>query len=146
MAIDYTALPFAKASKGQSFIDARQRRKDIAAAENAEKDKVRARDKRCRWPHCENCKKWQPRLEVAHLDPKGMGGDPSAVRTTADQMMLLDWLTHQSGPSSLEQHGRKIEPLTDAGTNGPCAFFLADGKGGWVMVAEETSIGVYRRD
>ena len=146
MAIDYSQLPIPKGAKGQSYIDARERRKAIADAEEAEKQKVRLRDRRCRWPHCANCKRYQPRLECAHLDPKGMGGDPTALRTTSAGMMLLDFLTHQSGPSSLEQHGKKIEPLTAAGTDGPCSFWQADGRGGWVMVAQESAPFVYVRD
>lgn len=136
---------FWKPEKGTALKERRERRNAIVTAEEAEKQKVRRRDRICRWPHCQNCRKWQPRLEVAHVEAKGMGGD-HGHRSTADQMVLLDWLTHQSGPMSLEQHGKKIEPLTPEGTNGPCAFYVSDGKGGWVMVAEEVSIGVYRRD
>lgn len=135
----------AKPERGSSLIASKERRKAIVAAEDAEKDKVRKRDRHCRWPHCANCKKFSPRLEVAHLDAKGMGGDHGTV-STADRLILLDYLTHQGGTSSLEQHGRKIESLTERGTNGPCAFWIADDKGGWILVAEEVSIGVYRRD
>lgn len=141
--LPYGALQ--KPEKGSGLIDRKTRRKAIVAAEDSEKDKVRRRDRFCRWPHCANCKKFEPRLEVAHLEAKGMGGDHGTV-STADQMMLLDYLTHQGGLTSLEQHGRKIEPLTERGTNGPCSFWIADGVGGWILVAEEVSIGVYRRD
>lgn len=133
-----------KPEKGSGLKERRQRRAETRAFEDSEKDKVRRRDRVCRWPHCANCRRFQPRLEVAHRIAKGIGGD-HGTRSTADQMVLLDYLTHQ-GSDGLEQHGRKIEALTDAGTNGPCSFWLADGVGGWVLIAEEVSIGVYRRD
>lgn len=133
-----------KPAKGSSLIERKSRRKEIEAFEEAEKAKVRKRDRHCRWPHCANCKKFEPRLEVAHVVAKGMGGDHS-LKSSADQMVLLDFLTHQ-GEDGLERHGRKIEPLTAEGTDGPCAFYVADGVGGWILVAEEVSIGVYRRD
>jgi hypothetical protein len=145
VSIDYSGLHFSKGPKGDSYIKARERRKAIKAAEDAAKDDVRKRDKVCRWPKCRNCAAYKPRLEVAHLDAKGMGGDHGSV-SSPDQMILLDYLTHQSGPSSLEQHGRKIVPLTAKGTDGPCQFWAKDENGDWFLVAEEVSIGVYRRD
>lgn len=133
-----------KPARGTALIERKERRKAVEAFEDREKQIVRLRDRRCRWPRCANCKAFKPRLEVAHMRAKGFGGD-HGTRSTADQMVLLDFLTHQ-GHDGLEQHGRKIEPLTPEGTNGPCAFFIADGVGGWILIAEETAIGVYRRD
>lgn len=134
---------FPKPAKGTALIERKQRRKAIEAHEDAEKAKVRKRDKVCRWPHCANCKAFSPRLEVAHLTAKGMGGDHGTV-TSADRMVLVDYLTHQ-GADGLERHERRIEPLTADGTNGPCSFWLrVDGV--WTLVAEEVAIGVYRRD
>lgn len=134
-----------KPEKGAAFKARKHACQQTKAFEAEEKRKVRLRDQRCRWPHCEHCRRYQPRLEVAHLVAKGMGGDRGLL-STADQMILLDVLTHQGGPDSLEQHGRKIEPLTAQGTDGPCAFYVRDAQGQWVLVAEETSVGVYRRD
>ena len=133
-----------KPAKGSALVERRTNQKATKAYEEAEKAKVRARDRQCRWPHCANCRTLKPRLEVAHRIAKGMGGD-HGIKSSADQMILLDFLTHQ-GADGLEQHGRKIEPLTDRGTDGPCSFWLADGVGGWILVAEETAIGVYARD
>jgi hypothetical protein len=145
MGIDYSQLPFAKDPKGTTYKQGRDRRKAIVAAEDAAKRAVRARDRRCRWPQCANCASYKPRLEVAHLDAKGFGGDHGIV-STPDQMILLDFLTHQSGPSSLEQHGRRIVPLTKDGTNGPCEFWATDERGEWYLVARERALFVYERD
>jgi hypothetical protein len=134
-----------KDPKGTHWIKGRERRKAVRKHEDEQKALVRARDGRCRWPHCENCRAFKPRLEVAHLVAKGQGGD-HGTRSTADQMVLLDFLTHQSGPLSLEQHGRRIVPLTPAGTNGPCEFWQRDEDGVFYLVAAEVAIGIYRRD
>src|SRR3990167_2424297 len=87
-----------KPPKGSVWLEGRARRKAITQREEANKLKVRKRDRICRWPHCENCRVHKPRLEVAHLTAKGMGGDHGIV-SEPDQMILIDHLTHQSGPS-----------------------------------------------
>ena len=139
-----SGLQFPKPAKGTALIESRERRKFIVDAEDTAKDDVRFRDKRCRWPFCENCRKYKPRLEVAHIRAKGMGGDHGA-RSDASQMILLDFLTHQ-GADGLEQHGRRIEPLTDRGTWGPCEFWATDAEGGWYLVATEYAPFCFVRD
>lgn len=133
-----------KPAKGSGLIARLTRRRDAKASEESEKDTVRRRDRICRWPHCEHCKRFKPRLEVAHLRAKGMGGD-HGVRSTADQMVLLDYLTHQ-GEDGLERHGREIVPLTAAGANGPCEFWATDANGQRYLVAREVAPFVYERD
>lgn len=133
-----------KPAKGSGFIAAKTRRKKIVGAEDAEKDAVRDADRRCRWPHCENCRSYRPRLEVAHATAKGMGGD-HGTRSDRTQMILLDYLTHQ-GADGLEQHGRRIETLTEAGTRGPCEFWAKDERGEWYLVARELAPFIYERD
>jgi hypothetical protein len=134
----------AKPAKGSSLIAGRERRKAARAFEDAQKDIVRAEDKRCRWPNCENCRRFKPRLEVAHRIAKGIGGD-HGVRSTADQMILVDYLTHQ-GPNGIEQHGKRVDPLTDRGTRGPCEFWARDVNDQWYLVAREIAPFYYERD
>lgn len=141
-----SGTPTWKPERGTALKERRTKRKTVRDHETDEKREVRLRDRKCRWPHCSNCRKWKPRLEVAHLDPKGQGGD-HGVRTSADRMILLDYLTHQ-GADGLERHERKIEPLTKRGTNGPCAFFVKvwsetrKGESRWRCVGRERSIGI----
>lgn len=137
--------PRPKDEKGATLKARKRVRKDEKNFENAEKRKVREDDKRCRWPFCENCRVFKPRLEVAHIAAKGMGGD-HGEKSTEDQMILLDFLTHQSGPDSLEQHGRRIVPLTDQGTRGPCEFWRVGEDGREYLVARERAPFVYERD
>jgi hypothetical protein len=135
-----------KDPKGTHWIRGRERRKAIKAHEDAEKEKVRRRDRICRWPHCANCRLFRPRLECAHLVAKGMGGD-AGLRSDAKDMVLLDFLTHQSGTLSLEQHGRHIVVLdADRGADGPLEFWQQDDNGQMYLVAREVAPFVYARD
>ena len=137
-----TAIP--KPPKGSDLIRRRKIAKTIRDYEKEQKQIVRLRDRRCRWPHCENCRVYKPRLEVAHLTAKGSGGD-HGTRSAADRMVLLDHLTHQ-GAGGLERHERKIVPLTDRGTFGPCEFWKWETGTGWYLVAKERAPFIYERD
>jgi hypothetical protein len=144
----------AKPPRGSGRLAAKDRRNGRVAYEKAEKAKVRKRFSKCRWPHCRH--KDQP-LEVAHLIAKGHGGDPAGLRTRADKMVLVChphhlWDPQEGHPEGcLEHHQIRIEPLTDLGTFGPCAFFRErvfvkfDGTGMeqvWELVAKESKPGV----
>jgi len=112
--------PLTKPAKGSGFLERKARAREIANSEKREKQIVRKRDKhRCRWPRCEY-RTLEPRIEVAHLNDKGMGGD-HGERSTADQMICLCFLHHQ-GEKSLHSGDLEIRPLTTEGANGPCLF------------------------
>lgn len=115
-------------------VERTQKKAAIRTNEKSEKAKVRCRDKRCRWPNCV-CRSMRLRPEVAHVKAKGIGGDHGA-RSTADNMLLLCWLMHR-GSSSLHSGDKKIVPLTDVGTNGPCEFWERG-----QLVGRERSAGV----
>lgn len=141
------AISLQKPAKGSTFIARKTATKAIKAAEEKLKDEIRALDnRRCRWPNCEHCRSFKPRLEVAHVQAKGQGGD-HGERTTAGNLIVLDFLTHQ-GPDGLERHERFIEPLTELGTRGPCAFYVKQysetkpGEWTWRCVGVERSPGV----
>lgn len=109
-----------KPAKGSGLIERKERRREIVTSEEREKDRVRKRDVRCIWPDCENCRRFKPRLEVAHGVSKGMGGD-HGMRSTADNMSLLDFLTHQ-GAHSIHSGHKRVRPLNKTlGHNGPRA-------------------------
>lgn len=142
--IDYEEIEKAGGiGKGEDhYARGRRLRKEASDFEDAEKDKVRALDKRCRWPRCENCRKHQHvALHVAHVvQAKGIGGD-HGTRSTADQMMLLDAITH----SEQEKHRKDVRPLTSAGTRGACEFWVKR-NGEWHLVAKESAPFSYERD
>lgn len=126
-----------KPAKGSALIARREKRKQIDALEDAEKHKVRIRDRmQCRWPACEYCRRYKNlTLHVAHLNDKGIGGD-HGIRSTADQMMLLCSLRHE-GPISLHSGDCRITPLTELGANGICKFEINDEQRGWTVVHVE---------
>lgn len=123
-----------KPAKGSSLLARHARRKALRAQEQREKEAVRKRDVRCRWPSCPDCATTKTRLEVAHLRAKGMGGDHGA-RSERSHMILLCFLRHQ-GPRSLHSGDLRIEPLTERGTDGPCRF-LELRESGWSVVHVE---------
>lgn len=131
----------AKPAKGTALLERRASRRAIELAERLAKEQVRRRDKTCRWPRCECRALKHIRLEVAHLDDKGMGGD-HGERTHVEQMILLCFLKHQ-GATSLHSGDARIVPQTDQGTSGPCDFLLRnDLTGELELVAAETTIGI----
>jgi hypothetical protein len=124
--------------------------------EDAEKTKVRKRDKRCRFPIC-GCGKMKLTLgpaanrEVSHSRHKGMGGDPSGERSKAALMVLLCLGRHRQLTFSIDRGTARWRPLTTAGANGPIAWeidmyvylkiFKPRGAR-WVEVARESAPGV----
>lgn len=126
-----------KPPKGSALMERRERRKAVDAFEDAEKHKVRIRDRmQCRWPSCEYCRRYKNlTLHVAHLHDKGIGGD-HGLRSSADQMILLCSLRHE-GPISLHSGDCRITPITDRGTDGPCQFEINDEQRGWTVVHVE---------
>jgi len=92
-------------------------RKAQNANTRAVREAVFARDDTCRIPWCEG---WQV-VEMAHLDAKGMGGDPVGARTTTANCICCCPLHHQSARSLHSGH-IKYTFLTDKGADGPMAF------------------------
>jgi hypothetical protein len=123
--------------RGQHVTERLERKAATKAAERAEKLKVRLRDLPCRWPRCEHVRKGY-RPEVAHLDNKKMGGD-HGLRTSAELMMQLCYWHHQ-GPRSLHTGHGRVEYLTPAKADGPCAFYALDESDREYMVARELAV------
>lgn len=90
--------------------------------EKDEKAKVRRLDKTCRFPLC-GCRALGLRLEVSHQEHKGMGGNPSGDRSTADQMILLCVHRHQDGLISRHKGTLRVVALDEQkGMRGPVGF------------------------
>jgi hypothetical protein len=108
--------------------------------ENANKEKVRVRDRTCRFPFC-ICKQWNLFLEVSHREHKGMGGDPSGERSLPELMILVCNWRHKESPISIDKKQIRAVPLTAAGTNGPVAWEVKDGFYHWRELAREVEPG-----
>lgn len=136
-----------KPRRGSLALEREERSAVRLAKEDAAKWAAKARDfHRCRWPEAHKCKGF---LEGAHLVPKGMGGDPSLLRTSRAGIVTLCAWIHRRGPETLEHHELKIEPETPAGADGPLSFWRRRDEAGsstYHLVARERSIGVIERD
>lgn len=125
--------PVPKPAKGSYLLARRKTRTARRTAEDKVKDAVRLRDGyRCRFPDCRE-QAHGVRLEVAHLEDKGMGGDKRLIRTQRDRMICLCFLHHQ-GPVSVHSKDVRIEYETARGTDGPCAFYVSDEQKRWKFV------------
>ncbi len=124
-----------------AIFERKARKRERDAHEDDVKAEVKRRDgHKCRWPHCRFNRY---RVEAAHLDGSGMGGDPNGDRMVPENLILLCWLHHQ-GPVCLEHHDLKVEPLTKAGCNGPVEFYER-AKRGWRLVARERAVGILEK-
>lgn len=123
-------------------IERQQRKKERSTHEDFVKRDAKRRDhNECRWPRCEYRKVVQP-IDAAHVfQAKGMGGDPTGLRTERKHLMALCRLHHRAQ----EKHDLEIEALTPDGADGPCLFWRND-PGARYLVAQERLIGVLERD
>lgn len=88
------------------------------------KDDVRFADRYCRFPSC-GCRKLRLAMAVAHLEHKGMGGNPKMDRSTVTKMILLCSGRHRELPISLDMGTIAIIPINlSLGTRGPCIFYI----------------------
>lgn len=132
---------------GETYAEYRAKRK--ASRQNAEravKAAIRRRDGiGCRWPDCQFWKRGF-RVDAAHLDDKGMGGDPKLIRTQTSTVMRI-CVQHHTGPESLHSGDLRIVPLTDRGADGPCQFERRNWKSlhGWEVVGGEDSFSFAAR-
>jgi hypothetical protein len=105
---------------------------------------VRIRDKTCRFPRC-GCQRraFRLRLEVAHIEHKGAGGNPDGTRSTEGGMVLLCSHRHQHGAVSLHKGTLKVHFLSRRMFNGPVAWLLNRGPDSvWRELARESRPGV----
>lgn len=126
-------------------IERHERKVRRAGIERQAKQDVKARDHhQCRWPTCQFRRISQP-LDAAHVMAAGMGGDPTSARMRTENLVTI-CRTHHQGPESLHSGDLKIEALTPAGADGPLQFLRRGEDGVFYVVAEETAIGITRRD
>jgi hypothetical protein len=145
---------FFKQSREVRQIDKQAKRAKVKTAEKKEKQAAKTVVVGCRWPKFDH---WSKRhvcvgqLEAAHGTAIGMGGDKDGSRTSRRDLLVVCSLIHL-GEYGIERHGRKWEPLTYRGAEGPVAFYKrepAEGKvgewGEWTLIAVESSPGILER-
>lgn len=129
-----SGLAFPKPERGSLRRERESQRAAERAAELKAKQLAKARDgHKCRWPH--KCERIDP-IESAHLVDKSLGGT-----NTTDNLITLCQRVHR-GAVSIHSKLLKVEPLTERGANGPCAFYQLGESGNWEHVATEKAVGV----
>ena len=139
---------FKKPISGQ--VVRRLAEREAKAKEETTMKAARARDKRCRFPLC-GCHRLKLRIDVAHKQHRGMGGNPKGDRTTLRGLITLCGARHRENLISLDRGNLKIVPLTRRGWDGPCMWLVDKRKLDfpvptetvWVEVGVEASIGVF---
>lgn len=131
-------VTFPKPLRGDGLLASRQRTKDRKAHEERVMGEAKRRDGSvCRWPDCEYKTDRLP-IDPCHLVHRGMGGDPKGTRTTKDSIIALCRKHHGLMDAALIE----IEPQTEQGTDGPCAFYELREGGRMECIAIEVRIGV----
>lgn len=138
---------------GPTATRRKRKRAKLTAAERANKDLVRERDRHCRFPRC-GCINAGHGLKgiptVSHDQHKGMGGDPTGDRSQPELMIVLCKWRHQDAPVSRHAMTLRTRYLTPEKNNGPLAFEvdlhavypgLYERSGVWFEVAREYWLG-----
>lgn len=114
--------PQFKATKRKTTKAARaSKRRKLTKVENSEKQKVRDRDKVCRFPMC-GCRTRGIALHVSHSKHRGMGGNPTGDRTQTPLMVLVCAARHRENRISIDRGTLQWRALTSAGADGPIAW------------------------
>lgn len=134
-----------KPSRSERKEEERKVRARKISAERNNKVKVRRRDRGCRFPLC-GCRKKNFRSAVSHDVHKGMGSKDGV--STTELMVELCEHRHQFGRVSRHAGTLRTVHLTDAGYNGPVAWFVDLGvinrwsaSKNWFEVAREDAPG-----
>lgn len=137
-------LQFGKPTREQALLERRELRAKRRTHERNEKADIVARDgsRYCRLvPHCPEREKF----ETAHLEDKGMGGDPAGLRTQS-ALMVRSCFFHHQGNWSLHSKDLRVEFLTEEKADGPIQVWGRDDRGEWYLVGLERQVGIWERD
>lgn len=110
---------------GENTKTRRARRAGRRKVERDAKLRVRKEDRYCRFPAC-GCKRLGLAYAVAHLQHKGMGGNPAGDRNDPRNLILLCCFRHRERPVSVDMGAIRITPLLEQlGARGPCVFEIS---------------------
>jgi hypothetical protein len=132
---------FPKPSRTERKKDEHARKVAREHVEDAAKAAARRRDKVCRFPLC-GCRRLGLRLEVAHDEHKGMGGNPAGNRNVPENLVLMCIHRHQFGGISFHKGTLRADFLTARGFDGPVKWFVNLERDRWTEVAREVSPGI----
>lgn len=106
-----------KPQRGAYRLEQKAKARERKATEDKIMREAKARDRNvCRFPKC----KWNElRVECAHLEHRGMGGNPALDRTQRHKLITLCIRHHDI----FDTGDIDIAPVTSRGTDGPVAFY-----------------------
>jgi hypothetical protein len=128
----------AKPAKGPTAKARAKKGRTIVQAERAIKTQAKYLDGyRCRWPDCDvPPDRYWGGIEAAHYEAEGMGGDPTLIRCTVENLIALCRFHHR-GPRGIDGSGlAKLVPTTDQKMRGPVECYVQErGESGrWLLV------------
>lgn len=134
-----------KPSRTDRLKDEHARKLARELVEDKAKAEARRRDRTCRFPLC-GCRRLQLRLEVAHVQHKGSGGNPAGDRNVPENLILLCVHRHQFGGISLHKGTLRVVSLSSRGCDGPVKWMVDLSYAGsvqrWTEAAREVAPGV----
>lgn len=145
--------PMWKTSKEEARAERDGKKQAVKDKEDRNKTRARKRDgSMCRFPRCA-CLAKRLHPEVAHIEPKGMGGD-HGERSDLWNLICLCKLRHQDSRISIHAGTLRLEALSVNGTSGPVRWWAnvavldnphaTPDQADWQCVAEETRLRVLK--
>lgn len=140
MLSDEPIRPQPKPERGGHVLKREEKRHAYEDELDAAKKSAKQRDLfLCRWPEKHKCRGL---LEGAHIVDASLGGEP--VR--GNLISFCAWI-HRRGPRTIHSKHLKVEPETDRGSDGPCAFYRRETLDEpWSCVGVETAIHRLRKN
>lgn len=142
----YGANAFAKPAKGSAYLSSKDRRADRRDAEQKELQAALKREgRKCRWYDCTGTYRGLTLpIDPCHMtQPDGtkhrqMGGNPDGTATQKKWICALCRRHH----TAYDAGQIDLQPLTDAGFDGPISMHERSESGRMECVAVESRIGV----
>lgn len=129
----------ARPPKGEYRLKQKADKRKLKAEEDAVMAEAVKRDHgKCRWPRC---RFKVLKVSAAHLEHRGMGGNPSLDRTERHKLIAM-CVRHHDQFDGRTLPFIDVQPTTDQGTDGLCAFYVQLASGEWQHVATEKAIGI----
>lgn len=115
-----------------------EKRKHKAAEDAAMAEAVKRDGGKCRWPGCH-----YKALKVcaAHLEHRGMGGNPSLDKTQRHKLIAF-CVRHHDQFDGRAMPFIDVQPMSDQGTDGLCSYYVQLASGEWQHVATEKYRGI----
>lgn len=132
-------VTFPKPPRGDYALERRGKKRTRKLAEEAVMAEAKRRDgNKCRWPRCS----YKLLVGAAHMDHRGMGGNPSGDKTERHKLIALCLRHHDQFDGRTVPDVDIVPVSAEQGTDGPCSYFQRSESGRMEHIATERLIGV----